>query len=476
MNSGFNNFPAAALPTKWRGGGPTLGTYSPAAGALFVMPSDSGTLFEVNLIPAGAVLSGKAFLPSYTQVAPGFSVWFKVANAPQATASTYVDFTINFYGAEQPKNVGYVNLDISGNPFPIKLCRDGEVVGLMATPTGWDVIGYFGAAYQDNSAHNPKGVIAQRVIGTAVTNTSSYGACDRWKIGVTGTVTAGTYVQDTADGISQSNAIKVLGLSTSSATPIIYFHQYLESKDVSKFKNRVCSCGVWVKHTAAVNCNVTLKVLIALGGTDNFGSTTGATPASAGSGFGSAAVSVPANTWTFIAIPSMSWISTDPSAGMVIEVGFAVSAGTLTTKDFKITDVTLQPGPFVVPVVELRQGAEQLQCQRYYEVWNDDAVNSAIIGTAQNFAGGSIGARVAFFYQVRKRIIPSITVSAAGDIAIIDAGNANVYAITTVTPSNINSLCAMLDLSGTGATMTSGAAARVIANNANARIRIEADF
>lgn len=258
-----------------------------------------------------------------------------------------------------------------------------------------------------NAVINGGMIVAQRAdltLGSsAPAANAGYGKVDRFQAWCTGTaVSAGTATQDTAATIGRTGyALKLSGV-TLTGTGIAYVRHRIEANNSVRFKNQVASLSAVVKHDVGSAINYTLTVRKA-NTADTFSATTVIQTGSA--------TSVASATETTIKLENISM--GDCSNGIEIEV--KAECGAITTKNFWLTELQLEPGVTATTFEHVDFGGELVRCWRYFEKSFDYATAPADSVAYENgrgtCAGVNVGASYTYGYQsffVEKRAIPTL--------------------------------------------------------------------
>jgi len=221
-----------------------------------------------------------------------------------------------------------------------------------------DITNNGGLVHQwENILDNPQGKVTQRANGT-MTGAFSYGACDRWKGKITGTLPAGTLGSAfPITGVGNSSyGIGFLASITTSGTLVL--RQYIEKKNAVKLLNRtgIFSLNFFNQssNTATVTLNIYPQATTDDSGTDGtamVGGNLGVAQncaASTAANFNSGAISFPSTTH-----------------GLIVEVIITIS-NTVSSINFVFTDLQLQLGSSVTPCEERTFSEELRRCQRYF--------------------------------------------------------------------------------------------------------------
>lgn len=239
--------------------------------------------------------------------------------------------------------------------------EDGEDgwMGVPGVAGATGATGAAGAAASKNAVINGGMMVAQRgdlTLGSAAPAANAgYGKVDMFQAWCTGTaVSAGTATQDSASGIGRTGyALKLSGV-TLTGTGIAYVQHRIEAKDSLRFKNQAASLSAVVKHDVGSAINYTLTLRKA-NTADTFSATTVIQTGSA--------TSVANATETTIKLENVSM--GDCSNGIEIEV--KAECGAVTTKNFWVTEVQLEPGAAATTFEHLDFATSLRGCCRYFQ-------------------------------------------------------------------------------------------------------------
>ncbi|MEE9302865.1 MAG: hypothetical protein V3U84_03675 [Thiotrichaceae bacterium] len=148
-----------------------------------------------------------------------------------------------------------------------------------------------------------------------------------------------------------------------------------------------------------------------------------------------------------------------------------VATNDTVTDTVEITNVQLEAGANASAFEYRSHGEELHRAKRYYENMNNAGLASYQVCIGQCTAATT--ARAIISYEVEKRIAPTVTISAAGDFVLTQAGGASqdVTVFTTSAPS----VSTVLGLLTVAANLAAGNATRLTDDsNGNARIKIDA--
>ena len=316
--------------------------------------------------------------------------------------------------------------------------------------------------FRKNLCLNGGMVIAQRASQTFnLSNTAQNAQVDAYALWATGTaVSAGTIIQDTAAPVGRKGyAAKVAG-ATITGTGVVYCRHRIESFDARQFKNQTASFSVRVYHDTGASVNYTIVIRKPSATPDTFGSVT-----TIGT---SAAQAVATATDTLVTFQAVS--VGDTSNGIEIEVQAA--CGAVTTKDFWFTEFKAEEGAISTPYEHKPYADDADECLRRLWILGGGHAYEQI---ADGQATSTTAAAFPTILAVPMRATPSLTISAAGDFALINASGSTItctaLTLANATPRNVQF----------GATVASGlvAGSGVIleANNTtNTRLTLSAEL
>jgi hypothetical protein len=244
--------------------------------------------------------------------------------------------------------------------------------------------------------------VAQRGNIAVVVNTNQYGGCDRFTTSVTATTASGTIGQQTGmSGTISGVAQAITGLTTTGTTTIAW-SQRIESVNSYSLNGRQVTVQLKVWQDTGSTQTFTAGVYKA-NTFDNFSATTliGST----------SSVSVPTSTWTTLTF-TLTLGATDASNGLMLYGNYA-SIAAVTSKNFYLGDVQLEPGSVATPFETRSYGVELALCQRYFEQGNSGAVSYGSSATliqrqTQNFVAS-------------KRSTPTVAISKSSGTATAPA-------------------------------------------------------
>ena len=281
--------------------------------------------------------------------------------------------------------------------------------------------------------------IAQR--GTSVTGvtTSTYGACDRWKI-MEGSVAVLTLSQDTDAPDEFENCLKIVPTtadSSVSSSDYSVLNQTIEATNVKgaasgTSSSRPFSLSFWVKSNVTgtycvelyVNSstNVSAQYTINQAGVWEY-KTVDYPPSQ--NAFGSANLSV--QFWLLAGsnYSGGSSIKSTWSSGDNTRAVDQVNVLSSTSNYFQITGVQLEVGKVATPFEHRSYGEELALCQRYFEKWSG---NKAMHPQYSSEAAGAYAAARELWndFKVEKRANPSVTVTGTHSPSAV---NASIYGL-----------------------------------------------
>lgn len=296
---------------------------------------------------------------------------------------------------------------------------------------------------------------------TAVTTTRKYVA-DRWAV-KTG---AGTlaHVQRSATVRTGARSKYSLQLDGAAGVTTVEIDQRIEAAMAGLYKRQVYfTCYLYNATGAAF----TPKLLVSTpSAADNW--TTGTVRN--GSGSGEDLQSCADSAWTRVVWTADISGYTDIDNG--VELRLQIPSGVLVAgKTVRLAELNLVPGGVATPFVARPIGIETQLCLWFYEELGGDV-------NIQYFAMGQCYSTTQAFFALlfaRKRIIPTITVSAVGDFGLTNS-TGSVVAATNLTFSQY----ARTSASATGTVasgLTAGNGSILVANSTtNARIKINAEL
>lgn len=154
------------------------------------------------------------------------------------------------------------------------------------------------------------------------------------------------------------------------------------------------------------------------------------------------------------------------AAATSVRVGVEISASDTVYLD----NASLVEGSTAVPYVPLHPADDLARCLRYYEVLGSGQTGE-VFAVGQATSATAVSMRIAY---AAKAVVPTITVTAAGDFGALTATGAAANAFTGL--SAVGPGLHQSALSGTGSSgLVAGNAAYVQQLNTNARVRIEAN-
>lgn len=259
--------------------------------------------------------------------------------------------------------------------------------------------------------------IAQRGQTNLVNNTSIYGGADRWVSTVVATTVSAGFATNVALGAPSATGFgHQLGAMTTTGTTALSVRQRLEAADVFDMNSQTVSLSGWVWHDFGSTVTWNAEVYKA-NAFENFGGVTLV---------GSAGVSVPTSTWTFVSL-ALTLGSSDASNGLL--GGFlATGLAALTNKNAIFTNMQFEIAATPTVFERLPGGLDVELCQRYFEKSYDLAsVPGSIVlpGLAQSTAATAfILSNGSVRFTTRKRVTPTVTLYSPNSGA---AGNAAEY-------------------------------------------------
>lgn len=262
--------------------------------------------------------------------------------------------------------------------------------------------------------------VAQRA-APSISGSYQYGKTDRFAAKADGTPTAGS-INNAATALLGTSgfASKLAGITTG-ASGAVYWRYRIESADVQHLINQAAQIACRVYHDVGSAKNFTLIVNKA----DASNDFTSVTNIQSG-----LAVSVPNTTATLLALA----VTSLGACGNGIEVIVKCDCAAVTTKNFYLTELQVEPSLVVTPFERRPLAMELAAAKRYYQKSYD-----ADIDPGTNTAGGAIHHRLAAgvaittgnlflntLFEVEMRAQPTVTLfSPAGTAGVIEANGAN---------------------------------------------------
>jgi hypothetical protein len=255
-----------------------------------------------------------------------------------------------------------------------------------------------------------------------LSSTFQYGQCPLIEGKVVGTPSAGTLEQSETSLLGNTGFACLLnGVTVGSSGDIVYRHR-IESKNVKRFIDQNAIVHAQVYHDVGASINYIITVNKA-DSKDDFASVTNIDTS------GNLAVVSATETQISFAISDMG------ACGNGVEIQISAITGAITTKDFYMTELTLQRGADIALFEYQSIQEAESEVSRYFERVDRRGDTTEILGLASGVVQGTTVAEFVMIYAP-KRVKPTLTTATLSLFEIKDGvSNSNLTALTFVDPA-----------------------------------------
>jgi hypothetical protein len=121
-----------------------------------------------------------------------------------------------------------------------------------------------------------------------------------------------------------------------------------------------------------------------------------------------------------------------------------------TSSTFYVTGVQLEKGVTATAFDYLDYGRSLIQCQRYFETWENIGVVGGYTPAALGAAQSTSQSNHTYFFKVNKRVSPTFSYSALADLTVLYNGGVSISTLTALGQLYPNTNCSQLQATVSG--------------------------